>query len=171
MTTADPKFSFHKPLYGVSRWISAGFGSGYAQVAPGTVGSAVALLFFGLLWWFEIVSSPLHSAVLAAATTLVGLLTAHVCVAGSSEKDPSWIVIDEWAGLFVSLVGVASNSPVMALAAFGFFRFFDILKPGPVAWAERLPGALGIMADDIVAGILAGLCVQGVWSLWSSVWA
>jgi phosphatidylglycerophosphatase A len=71
----------------------------------------------------------------------------------------------------VSLIGVAPHSPLMALVAFAFFRFFDILKPGPVAWAERLPGAVGIMADDIVAGALAGLCTQGVWSLWSSVGA
>ena len=171
MTTTHRRVSFRKSLLALSRWVSAGFGSGYAQAAPGTVGSIVALLFFALLWWFEIVRSPLHSAVLAVATTLVGLLAAHFSVADSAEKDPSWIVIDEWAGLFVSLIGVAPHSPLMALVAFAFFRFFDILKPGPVAWAERLPGAVGIMADDIVAGALAGLCTQGVWSLWSSVGA
>ncbi len=155
----------------VCRWISSGFGSGYASAAPGSCGSAAALLFFGLLWWFDIVSSPLHCAVLAAATTVVGLGAVHVCVSKSGEKDPRWIVIDEWAGVFVALIGMSAPVPLMALAAFVFFRVFDILKPGPVAWAERLPGALGIMLDDIVAGVLAGLCVQAIWSLWGSVLA
>ena len=106
---------------------------------------------------------------MALATTLVGLVSAHVCVSGSGEKDPGWIVIDEWAGLFVALIGVNPASVWMVLSAFCFFRLFDVVKPGPVAWAERLPGAAGIMADDLVAGALSALCVQAVWALWGSV--
>lgn len=129
----------------------------------------VALVFVGLLWWFGIVTTPLQVALLAIATSLVGLVTAHVCVSGSGEKDPGWIVIDEWAGLYVALIGVNPSSALMVMTAFCFFRLFDVVKPGPVAWAERLPGALGIMADDLVAGALSALCVQAIWALWGSV--
>ncbi len=163
----------HRPSSGIARavcsWISSGFCSGHARVAPGSVGSLVALGFVGLLWWFSIVTTPLQVAFLALATTLVGLVSAHVCVSGSGEKDPGWIVIDEWAGLFVALIGVNPASVWMVLSAFCFFRLFDVVKPGPVAWAERLPGAAGIMADDLVAGALSALCVQAVWALWGSV--
>ena len=62
-------------------------------------------------------------------------------------------MIDEWAGLFISLAGIGVVDVGSVLVAFGLFRLFDGLKWGPVAWAERLPGASGIMADDIVAGI------------------
>ena len=70
-------------------------------------------------------------------------------------------VVDEWAGLFVALCGVeAFNLGHVVIALVGF-RVLDITKPGPVGWAERLPGALGVMADDIVAGaiVLLGFVV------------
>lgn len=161
------------PFSGISRalcsWISSGFCSGYSRVAPGTIGSGVALVFIACLWWFDVVTTSLHVSVLAAITTVLGLVSAHVSTSKGGDKDPRWIVIDEWAGIFVALIGVNPHSALMVLAAFGFFRIFDVLKPGPVAWAERLPGAVGIMADDLVAGALAALCVQSVWALWGSV--
>lgn len=155
----------------LARWISSGFGSGYARVAPGTVGSFVALLFLALLWWFEVVVTTLDGAVLAGVTLVVGYLATQVTTRDISDPDPGWIVIDEWAGLFLALIGTSLSSPLMVLAAFGLFRLFDVVKPGPVGWAERLPGAVGIMADDVVAGMLAGLSVQAVWYLWGVVLA
>jgi phosphatidylglycerophosphatase A len=73
-------------------------------------------------------------------------------------------VIDEWAGLFVALCGVDLFSFGQVVIALVGFRLFDIVKPGPVAWAERLPGAIGVMADDIVAGglVFLGFVVCGV---------
>jgi phosphatidylglycerophosphatase A len=69
-----------------------------------------------------------------------------------SAKDPQWIVIDEWAGLFVALIGVDARNLWQVLLAVILFRVFDISKVGPIRSAERLPGAVGIMADDVVAG-------------------
>ena len=72
-------------------------------------------------------------------------------------EDPGFIVIDEWAGMLTALFLIVAPSLISVLLAFALFRLFDILKPGPVRWAESLPGAWGIMADDLVAGVLAAL--------------
>lgn len=86
--------------------------------------------------------------------SIVGFLAVAFAIRGQSEADPQWIVIDEWAGVFVALLAVDSTSLSHVFLAFVGFRLFDIVKPGPVRWAEDLPGAFGIMADDIVAGML-----------------
>lgn len=150
----------------LSNWISSGFGSGYARVAPGTVGTIVAFLFVALLWWFEIVTTTEHLIALAVATTVVGGLAVQISIKGSTEADPGWIVIDEWAGLYVALIGCSASSPLMLLAVLCTFRLLDILKPGPVGWSEKIPGSVGIMADDIVAGALSALIVQASWYLY-----
>ena len=79
------------------------------------------------------------------------------------DSDPSWIVIDEAAGLGVALLPFAfAPSPAAAVFAFVLFRAFDAAKPPPVSHAERAPGAMGVLLDDLVAGALAAL---GVWLL------
>jgi phosphatidylglycerophosphatase A len=70
------------------------------------------------------------------------------------------VVIDEWAGIFTALAFVDFPTPLSTFVIFGLFRFFDASKIGPVGWFERLPGSLGIMADDIIAGALAGLAFK-----------
>ena len=75
------------------------------------------------------------------------------------RDSPQWIVIDEWAGLFIALVGLQPSQWLLVLVAWISFRFFDVSKIGPVGVAERLPGAIGIMGDDVVAGVLAGAVV------------
>ena len=125
----------------------------------------VAFLFLALLWWFGIVASTADLVAVAVGTSVLGLFAVAVSVRGSSEHDPGWIVIDEWAGLYVALLGTSASSPIQLIVIFVVFRLFDIVKPGPVGWAERLPGATGIMADDIVAGALTALVVQACWYL------
>lgn len=150
-----------------AHWISSGVGSGYANVAPGTFGSAAALIFWWLLWSCGILSGFESGVLLCIITTLVGVLAIRRCLraegAGSDPQlsDPQWIVIDEWAGMFLALIGTSPAAPLEVLSLFVAFRLFDALKPGPVGWAEDLPGAFGIMADDIVAGALAWGVVQG----------
>ncbi len=130
-------------------------GSGLAPVAPGTAGSLAALLpGLALLW-----VSPLALLAGVVVVTGVGLWAVHEARAGD---DPGWVVIDEVAGQWIALLALPYPSVAGALAAFAAFRLFDIAKPGPVSWAERLPGALGVMADDVVAGGLAALLVWGV---------
>ena len=127
---------------------------GHMRPAPGSWGSAAALLS-------------------AAGLALIGdwsleLATLLVCILGvraansyelvTGRKDAKEIIIDEVAGQWIALLIVPLDWRWW-LAAFCLFRLFDIAKPGPVRMAEGLPGGLGVMADDIVAGVLAAVCL------------
>ena len=153
-------------------WIGTAGGFGYAPVAPGTFGSiAGVLLFLGLSWLG--LSSGLFSGLFYAAIVVgisgVGIWAAGRCETVFGKKDDGRIVIDEVAGQLLTLTpvllyeakGVGATSFVWwALVVTGFvvFRVLDIWKPGPVRWAERhFKGGLGVMADDLVAGVIAGL--------------
>jgi phosphatidylglycerophosphatase A len=70
------------------------------------------------------------------------------------QGDPGWIVIDEFAGQWIAMLGLGRISLFGVIAAFVLFRCFDIIKPGPVGWADRKDGAVGVMADDVVAGLI-----------------
>jgi len=136
--------------------VATGFGSGYLPRLPGTAGSFLCLALWYLLGRFDLHRPYLFLAVV----TVVGTLAIRVCLTswaseGKILKDPGFIVIDEWAGMLLSLIPVSPQQPYGALSACLQFRLFDMVKPGPVAWAERLPGEWGIMADDIVAGLLS----------------
>ncbi len=159
-----------------ARVIATFFGAGLLRPAPGTWGSLAALP----------VALALHMAggfpLLAVATVIAfGLgwwATAQVTV-GAGDHDPSWIVIDEVAGMWIALWAVswpawAHGLAVTALwpgwvAAFLLFRLFDIWKPGPVGWADRKGGPLGVMLDDVIAGVFAGLGVAAMAGLWHGV--
>jgi phosphatidylglycerophosphatase A len=91
------------------------------------------------------------------------LVTSQGALASRAQKthlDPKEIVIDEWAGIFTALAFAPPPTFTSTFVIFGLFRFFDASKIGPVGLSERLPGALGVMADDIVAGALAGIAFQ-----------
>jgi phosphatidylglycerophosphatase A len=105
--------------------------------------------------WAGALSSPLTHIAFAVLIILLGMGAIRLSLSGLSAKDPQWIVIDEWAGLFVALIGADSTALWQVLLAVVLFRFFDISKVGPIRVAERLPGAVGIMADDVVAGAFA----------------
>ena len=127
---------------------------GRTRPAPGTLGSAAACLpAVGLVmaggWVLEI-------ATLLAC--ILGVKAANVYEACSGEKDASEIVIDELAGQWIVLLAVPFDWRWW-VAAFVVFRVFDVTKPGPVKMAEALPGGVGGMADDIVAGVLAAFCL------------
>jgi phosphatidylglycerophosphatase A len=139
--------------------VATGLGSGYAPVASGTAGSLVGLA----IAWPLLTLLPLWGY-LAATAAVSGL---GVVAAGRAEtlfgsKDPGRIVIDEIAGMLVTLIGVPPTWPLLA-AGFLLFRVFDILKPFPCRWAERrLPGGLGVMTDDLLAGAYACLVLHVV---------
>jgi phosphatidylglycerophosphatase A len=143
----------------IARWVAAGFGTGFSPVAAGTVASAAAtLLGAALLRW-----SPfaLPAAILLA--TFGGLWAIH---AARAEGDPGWVTIDEFAGQWIALLGLAGATRVGLLAAFVLFRFLDVVKPGPIGWADRQQGAAGVMADDLIAGVLAAGVLWAVRSRW-----
>ena len=135
-----------------ARMVSSFAGAGYAPVAPGTVGSAAALAVGA---WAMTGPAWLLPA-LAIAATALGLLAISAAVL-DRDADPGWVVIDEVAGQWIAMLGLATLTLPGLLAAFALFRAFDIWKPGPVGWADRQPGALGIMLDDGIAGALAAI--------------
>jgi phosphatidylglycerophosphatase A len=131
-------------------------GVGWFPVAPGTAGSAVGVVIYLLTnTW----TAPAQIA-LVIAVFLVGLWAAGIAETALKKEDPGPVVIDEVAGQLVTLLltGVGWKG---AIAGFFIFRFFDIIKPPPARQLERLHGGLGIMADDVMAGIY-GLVVMMV---------
>ena len=132
--------------------IATAGGLGYAPLAPGTFGSAAGVLIFLFIdeW-------PLAAQLaVIAATTVIGIWASNVGIRHFGRSDPSHVVIDEVAGQLVTFVGVGSAIGWKgALLGFALFRAFDITKPWPVNRFEALHGGLGIMADDVMAGIYA----------------
>jgi phosphatidylglycerophosphatase A len=143
----------------LSRLVAGGFGCGRSPWAPGTVASLVAVaLGAGLLWL-----SPWLLAAAAAAATLGGVLAVRAAGAGD---DPGWVVIDEFAGQWLTLLALPTPSASGLLAGFALFRLLDIVKPGPIGWADRHHGPLAVMADDVLAGLLGAALLRAARLLW-----
>ncbi len=129
-----------------------GFGSGLVPKGPGTAGSLAALAIW---WWLLAPLGWLPQLIVAAAVFVLGLWLSHRASARHGIGDDPAIVLDEFVGLWVTLLG-APAEPLIALAGFLLFRLFDIWKVGPVAYADRhVRGALGVMLDDLLAGVVA----------------
>jgi phosphatidylglycerophosphatase A len=139
--------------------VASFLGTGLAPMAPGTMGSLAALPPGAALLW----ASPLALAAAAVLATLAGL---WAITAANATDDPGWVVIDEVAGQWITLLALPHPSLAGCAAALLAFRLFDITKPGPIGWAERAPGAVGVMADDVLAGLAAAALVLGLrWAL------
>jgi phosphatidylglycerophosphatase A len=133
---------------------------GYFPIAPGTAGSAAGLAVYAVLRWFWPPAVDLAAiAVLFAA----GVWAGSVAERHYGTEDPGYVVLDEVIGMLVTLALV----PVTwkgALLGFFLFRAFDIVKPFPARQCERLHGGLGIMADDVVAGLYGNLVLRvAIW--------
>ena len=138
----------------VMLFLARGCGSGLLHPAPGTWGSLAALLI-GIVWSF-FGGMPLWFVVLA------GLAGIYICDSGEKTlgvHDASEIVWDEWIGMWITMWGVPL---VLTPLAFLLFRLFDISKIGPIGKIQDLPGGLGIMADDALAGIAGRLILAVV---------
>jgi phosphatidylglycerophosphatase A len=139
------------------RLLAAGLGAGFSPVAPGTAGSLLAVLLAVPLmlgpWWL------LPLAALAASVGGVWLV-AHA----EGTDDPGWVVIDEVAGQWITLVGLGTGRPALLglVAGFALFRLLDITKPGPIGWIDRQRGAWPVMADDIAAGLVGAVLLAGL---------
>ena len=139
--------------------IATGFGSGYCPVAPGTAGAFLALA----IWvGYSVVLSPLCSMGLTVALVLLftalGIWATNKVIPFWGD-DPRRVVVDEMVGVWIPLAAVPIGNLWYALAAFALFRFFDIAKPLGVRRMERLPKGIGVMADDILAGIYSLLII------------
>ena len=140
----------------IAHLLASYFGLGYAPKASGTVGSLGTLpAAFAAAYFFG------TAGILTAAATafFIGVWATHEIISHQEEKDPSLVVIDEFAG---QLLYHNTDAWLVYLIGFGLFRLFDIVKLGPVKWADsRLKNAWGVMLDDIFAGIIAGAFLIG----------
>lgn len=157
------------------------FGSGMSPKAPGTMGSlAAAIVAYPMAIFFQ--SHLGQDEVLYIGGTNFGIFISQTFLAAAlfvffaaipfvkkamkdtGTEDPGWIVIDEVCGIFMALAFVPCeviiHSPWILALAFGLFRFFDILKPLGIHKMEKLPGAWGVMADDLLGGIYAGIILS-----------
>jgi phosphatidylglycerophosphatase A len=133
----------------VALLVATAGGLGRAPLAPGTVASLVTA---GVLWLLALSWPAL--AVLFVAVTLLGTWAADVAERTLAVKDPGAIVVDEVAGMILAVLAVPLT-PAALVAGFLLFRVFDIVKPFPANAAQRLPGGLGVMVDDLIAGAYA----------------
>ncbi|GFE66891.1 phosphatidylglycerophosphatase A family protein [Litoreibacter roseus] len=144
---------------------------GLIKPAPGTWGSLAAI---PLAWLVFLAGGWLALAVGCVASFAIGWWATLKLTQSGTDKDPSYIVIDELAGQWIALLPVAIGATHAqagfwqlwpgVVTAFIAFRLFDIWKPGPVGWADRRGDALGVMLDDVIAGFGAALCVMaGAW--------
>lgn len=139
--------------------VGTAFGVGFFPFAPGTAGSLAALPVGALI---AIYLGPVGLIVAAAIVLIAGTWAADIYTRESGDDDPSAIVADEVAGQWLALVAVPVD-PLSYGAAFLLFRFFDIAKVWPANYVERrIKGGLGVMLDDIVAGIYALAAYHGL---------
>jgi phosphatidylglycerophosphatase A len=157
---ANSKVQLHPPSEKKTLWawaIGTFFGAGLLKPGPGTYGSVSAVL----LWYaaaHTLHPSPaalaIGTAIAAIIATLIGIPAATIVARESGREDPGHVVIDEVAGQLIALIAIPADWRHAALSLL-LFRAFDILKPPPIRQLERLPSGVGIMLDDVAAGLLA----------------
>jgi phosphatidylglycerophosphatase A len=140
----------------ILRILACGFGAGYVPAIPGTAGTLLALP----LWYWGGGWGMLHFAVLGAVLVLaVPASSAEMRATG--RKDPPTVVIDEIAGFLAAATGIPWGLQSVLLL-FLLFRFFDIYKIGPAAWANAREGPFYVVADDLAAGIYANAAYRAI---------
>jgi len=143
--------------------VALGLGSGLAPKAPGTAGTLITVPLFLLMQQAE-----LH--IYAVITLLITVAGVWICSYTANKlgvHDHPSIVIDEVAGFLITMFA-APVGWVWIVLGFVFFRFFDALKPWPISWLDKnLKGGIGIMMDDVVAGLVSLLLLQICWYGWS----
>jgi len=149
-----PSLVWRKPIH----FFDYGFGSGAIPKAPGTAGTLAAVLIYLLL--------PQMSNLVYLGFLLISFVFG-VWVCGKTAedigiKDPSGIVWDEFVGYWITMF-MAPSGGVWVIIGFVLFRLLDIFKPWPIKWADKqIGGGMGIMLDDVLAGIMAALCMQAI---------
>ena len=134
------------------------FGCGYSPAAPGTVGSAAATAIAWLLI-AEARMPPLYLIPLSILMTPPAIWAAGATARAVGREDPGMVVIDEVLGQWLTAAAIGRPTWQSFVLAFALFRIFDITKPWPIRRLERLPGGLGIVADDLLAGVYGAVIV------------
>jgi phosphatidylglycerophosphatase A len=141
-------------------------GAGYSPFAPGTMGAIVGCI---ALWLFEkynlisTTSTPILFIGLILVTTVLGIIATDK-LEEEWGKDPSKVVLDEVIGVWIAMMFIPFSF-FNVLLAFGLFRYFDIAKPLGIRKLESLKGGLGVMADDMLAGIYSNITLQIILAL------
>lgn len=136
-------------------FLALGAGSGLAPVAPGTFGTLAAIPLL-----FIMPGNPWLYGAITVVAFLVGVYLCESCANYMQTHDHPAIVWDEWVGLLVTMFLVPLNVVTLILG-FALFRFFDILKPWPIGLADKkVSGGLGIMIDDVLAGVMAAIVLH-----------
>lgn len=135
--------------------LATGFGAGYSPIAPGTLGTLLAVPIY---YFLSEMSSPLYEL------TLITFFFLSSWVSGQAQQyfgkmDDQRIVIDEMMGFFFTMFWVP-KTPLFILLGFILFRFFDIVKPPPIRLLERVRGGYGVVLDDVLAGVYANLLLH-----------
>jgi len=158
-TVSDPPLSRPRaPLW--AKLVATFFGAGLLHPGPGSWGSAATVLLWWLIsGWISPYWQAAAAILLAAAAILAGIPAATHMARASGLKDPQFVVIDEVAGQLITLIAVPVSWKSMLLG-FILFRGFDIVKPPPVRQLEHLPEGIGIVLDDVGAGLYALVIMQ-----------
>lgn len=136
--------------------LAFGFGSGLSPVMPGTVGTLAAIPLYYVLQHL----APLGYTLAVVLACLAGVFICGRAARALGEHDHSGIVWDEFVGYWITMAFVPLNWLWIAVG-FALFRFFDIVKPWPITWVDKkVHGGMGIMLDDILAGVAAALVLQ-----------
>lgn len=138
-------------------FLATSAGAGYSPIAPGTAGSAVGLAVYLLTCHL----APGAQAGILLAVSLVGIWASDVAARHYQKEDPGYVVIDEVAGQLATLFLLGVNL-WGGVVGFFVFRVLDIVKPWPARRFEDLPGGLGIMADDLMAGAYGWIIMWGL---------
>ena len=145
----------------MKRLITSCFGLGFLPIAPGTWGSLPPVVLFVLLSMYPVtmLTIAIVMVVLALASSILCVMFTPKIEKLTGKTDPGEVVIDEFAGQCVAFAILAGQSDIWitAIAGFLLFRFFDILKPAPIRNLEKLPKGWGVLLDDLLAGIYAGI--------------
>ena len=143
----------------IAEIIATGLGSGYAPIAPATVGSAVALVIYWALWSGG-TGDSLWFVALIAVTLIAGWWAADA-ISTRADDDPKRCVIDEFVGVWVTCLFLPVTWGWL-LAAVVIFRMLDIAKPFGIRRLEKLPRGVGIIADDLAAGLVGAAALNAV---------
>ena len=139
---------------------ATGFGAGYSPIAPGTLGTLLAIPIY---YFLSEMSSPLYEL------TLITFFFLSSWISGRAQQyfgktDDQRIVIDEMMGFFITMLWVP-KTPLFILAGFILFRFFDILKPFPIRRFEKARGGFGVVLDDVMAGVYANIILHVLYNI------
>ncbi len=166
MTNPISRISLTNPWH----LLATGFGSGLSPVVPGTMGTLASVPFYLLL-----VQLPIWAYIaVIVVSSVIGIKICQITSDDMQVHDHGSIVWDEFAGFWLTMLIVPLfNIPVFdwkwVATGFVLFRFFDMVKPWPIGWLDkRIHGGLGIMVDDLVAGVMSAICLWlvGNWAGW-----